>query len=104
MAFSREFKKKNSDQVNTKETVADSDEWTYSFTTLRSWLSAKTDRKFNSFNNLGRFPFVRTGRPDHCRTSQFDTEIDFFQEFLLKNHLLWRILFRIWLIWLESFD
>ena len=27
---------------------------------------------------LGRFPFVRTGRLDHCRTSQFAKEIGFF--------------------------
>jgi len=36
----------------------------------------------------GRCPFVRTGRPDHCPTSQFDNEIGFFEEFLLKNRLL----------------
>ena len=36
---------------------------------------------------LGRFRFVRTGRPDHCPTSQFESEIGFFQEFLQKNHL-----------------
>ena len=38
--------------------------------------------------NLGRFPFVRTGQPDHYRTSYFDNEIGFFQGLLLKNHLL----------------
>ena len=37
---------------------------------------------------LGRFPFDRTGRPDHCSTSQFENKIGFFQEFLLKDHLL----------------
>ena len=31
---------------------------------------------------------VRTGMPDHGRTSHFDKAISFFQEFLLKNHLL----------------
>ena len=36
---------------------------------------------------LRRFRFVRTGRPDHCPTSQFESETGFFQEFLLKNHL-----------------
>ena len=36
----------------------------------------------------GRFPFVRTGRLDHCPTSRFDNEIRFFQEFLLNNHFL----------------
>ena len=51
---------------------------------------------------LGHFPFIRTGRPDHCRNSKFNNELGFFQEFLLKNHdLLWCILFRIWLIWRE---
>jgi len=34
----------------------------------------------------GRFPFVRTGRPDNYWTSYF--EIGFFHGFLLKNHLL----------------
>ena len=37
----------------------------------------------------GHFPKVRTGRPDHGQTGHFDKEIRFFQEFLLKNHLLW---------------
>ena len=31
---------------------------------------------------------VRTGMPDHGRTSHFHKAISFFQEFLLKNHLL----------------
>ena len=36
-----------------------------------------------------RFPKVRTGRPDHNRTSRFDNKkCAFFQEFLLKHHLL----------------
>ena len=38
--------------------------------------------------NLGSFPFVRAGRPDHCPTSQVDNEIGLFQEFLLKYHVL----------------
>jgi len=29
----------------------------------------------------------RTSGPDHCPTSQFENEMGFFQEFLLKNHL-----------------
>ena len=33
-------------------------------------------RPFNF--GLGRFPFVRTGRLDHGRTSQIENEIDFF--------------------------
>ena len=53
--------------------------------------------------NRGRSPFVRTGWPDHCRTSQLANEIGFFQGFLLKNYLLLCTLFRIWLIWLDSF-
>ena len=48
--------------------------------------------------NLGRFPKLRTGRLDYGRISHFDNEIGFFQEFLT-----W-ILFKIWLIWLDSFD
>ena len=39
-------------------------------------------------SSLRALSIVRTGRPGHCRSNQFDTEIDFFQEFLLKNHLL----------------
>ena len=35
----------------------------------------------------GRFPFVRTGRPDHGQTSQLADEIGFFQGFFLKNYL-----------------
>ena len=41
-----------------------------------------------SYRFLGRFPFDRTGRPDHCSTSQFENKIGFFQEFLLKDRLL----------------
>ena len=36
-------------------------------------------------HHLGRFPFVRTGRPDNCRTSQLANEIGFLQGFLLKK-------------------
>ena len=38
--------------------------------------------------NLERFPKLRNGRPDYGRTSHFDKEIGFFQEFLIKTHLL----------------
>ena len=31
------------------------------------------------------FPKVRTGRPDHDRTSHFDNQVGFSEEFLLKN-------------------
>ena len=40
-----------------------------------------------------RFPFVRTGRPDHCRIHRVFAE----------KPPLSCILFRIWLIWLDSF-
>ena len=55
---------------------------------------------------LGHFPLVRTGQADHCWTSQLANEISFFQGFLQKNHLLpaHYSVFRIWLIWLDSFD
>ena len=42
----------------------------------------------SSYRFLGRFPFDRSGRPDHCSTSQFENKIGFFQEFSLKDHLL----------------
>ena len=54
----------------------------------RSNLSVVFKRKQISSAYEGRFPFVRTGRPDHCLTSQFENKIGFFQEFLLKNVLL----------------
>ena len=48
---------------------------------------------------LGRFPNVRTGRPDHGRTGHFENETGFFQEFLMENDFLlilsWCTLFRI---------
>ena len=53
---------------------------------------------------LGRFPFVRTGWLDHCRTSQFANEIGFFQRVFAEKPSPWCILFTIWLIWLDSFD
>ena len=54
----------------------------------RSNLSVVFKRKQISSAYKGCFPFVRTGRPDHCLTSQFENKIGFFQEFLLKNVLL----------------
>ena len=40
-------------------------------------------------STLRRFPFVRTGRPDHCRTSQLANKNHLlFLELFLKNHLL----------------
>ena len=38
-----------------------------------------------SKHGIGRFPKVRTGRPDHGRTSNFEC---FSKRFLLKTHLL----------------
>ena len=42
----------------------------------------------DELTNLGRFPKVRTSRPDHGRTGHFENEIGFFQEFLTKNYFL----------------
>ena len=36
-------------------------------------------------SHLGRFPKVRTGRPDHGCTAHFENEIGFFREFLMKT-------------------
>ena len=36
---------------------------------------------------LGRFPKVRTGRPDHGRTCHFSNEIGFFQKVLLNKNV-----------------
>ena len=38
--------------------------------------------------HLGRFPKVRTSRPDHGRSSHFENEIGFFEEFLMTNDFL----------------
>ena len=38
--------------------------------------------------NLRRFPKLRTGRLDYGRIIHFDNDIGFFQEFLIKPHLL----------------
>ena len=48
-------------------------------------------QKYSSHSGIiyyGRISNVRTGRPDHGWSSQFDNEIGLSQEFLLKNHLL----------------
>ena len=45
----------------------------------------------------------RTGRPDHYRTSQWANEIVFFQRVFAEKPPPSCILFRIWLIWLDSF-
>jgi len=39
---------------------------------------------------LGRFPNVRTGRPDHGRTRHFENETGFIHESLMKNDFLLR--------------
>ena len=61
---------------------------------LRTWLAewcTENDEEallWRHIKNLwllpsyGRFPFVRTTRPDHCRTSHLDNEIGFFRGFL----------------------
>ena len=43
----------------------------------------------------GRFPFVRTGRPDHCWTSQLASEIGFFQRVFAEKPSPSCIVFRI---------
>ena len=64
--------------------------WSPGFATEQYLFSFFTKKEFRKtfFIYLGRFPFIRTGQPDHYRTSYFDNEIGFFQGFLLKNHLL----------------
>ena len=42
--------------------------------------------------------------PDHYLTSQFANEIGFFQRVFAEKPSPSCILFRIWLIWLDSFD
>ena len=59
---------------------------------------------FNPMATLGRFPFVRTCWPDHCRISQLANEIGFFQTVFAEKSSPSCILLRIWLIWLDSFD
>ena len=44
---------------------------------------------------LGRFPFVATGQPDLCRTSELANEIGFFQRFFAEKLSPLCILFRI---------
>ena len=55
-------------------------------------------------SDLRRFPFVRTGWPDHCWTSHLASEIGLFQRVFAKTPSPSCELFRIWLIWLDSFD
>ena len=55
-------------------------------------------------STLGLFPFVRTGRPDHYRTSQLANELGFFPGVFPEKPSPSCILFRIGLIWLNSFD
>ena len=50
------------------------------------WLST-VSFKFESY--LGDFPKVSTGWPDHCCWTIHFAAISFFQEFLLKSHLLY---------------
>ena len=50
-------------------------------------------------HDLGRFPQLTTGRPDYDRTSHFDNQMA-----LVQNPSPSYILFKIWLIWLDSFD
>ena len=54
--------------------------------------------------NWGSFPKVRTDRPNHSRTSHFDNEKCFFPRVFVETPSPSCMLFRISLIWLDSFD
>lgn len=43
--------------------------------------TALVQKSLVSFKNVGCFPCVKTGRPYHCPTGQFDSEIGFFKSF-----------------------
>ena len=52
---------------------------------LCHWLIGQICAPSSSCLYFGRFPFVRTGRPGLCPTSQFENERGFFQEFSWKT-------------------
>ena len=54
----------------------------------KKYLNKSFNNDWTNNQDLGRFPFVWTGRPDHGRTGQFQNKMGLFQEFLLKNHRL----------------
>ena len=49
--------------------------------------ACKSRNHFSSQQSLGRFPKVRTGRPDHGRTSHFDKERNIFPRVFAENNL-----------------
>ena len=53
---------------------------------------------------LGRFPFVRTDRPDHRWSRLFWQWNRLFPRVFAEKPSLSCVVFRIWLIWLDSFD
>ena len=55
-------------------------------------------------SDLRRFPFVRTGWPDHCWTSHLASEIRLFQRVFAQTPSPSCLLLRIWLIWLDRCD
>ena len=71
---------------------------------MEPYWTAAPFKELPSNGSQGRFLFVKTGRTDHGRTSQFENEIGFFQDVFAEKRSPSCILFRIWLIWLESFD
>ena len=68
----------------------------YTKTSLKKWVLAAS--------NLGRFPKVRTSRPDHGWSSHFDKRNKLFSRDFAEKPSPLCLLFRIWLIWLDSFD
>ena len=63
-------------------------------------ISVSANRSFCQMEGLWRLPFVRTGRPDQS-LSKWN---GFFPEGFAEKPSPSCILFRIWLIWLDSFD
>ena len=60
--------------------------------------------KMSASPTLGRFLKVRTGRPDHGWTSHFDKRNKLFPRDFAEKPSPFCLLFRISLIWLDSFD
>ena len=58
--------------------------------------------KIANYLFLERFPKVRKGRQNHSRTSHFDDKKCFFPRVFVETLSPSCVLFRIWLIWLDS--
>ena len=73
---------------------------------LQFWGCASLARNFPSAAlslGLRRFPFVRTGRQDHCRTSQLlANEIGFFQSFFLEKPSSTGFDWSGWIVFIKS--